>query len=234
MRKINCKEICTFLHPCHVELQNISCKHLLEVLAQPKVCLGTPLSILLKNDVAQLSQLKERILKPKFNSCKNDLIRPAVELSGKVKSLLSQTLCHPEKPKKFSCSQCNKSYATSKTLYGHVRLIHKGDFNYQCQDCGRKFLNRHHYKTHRKLHLNILKYQCAKCGRRFVRKPLLQHHMRTKHSCSYKCPHCTKSYTSRKALRNHVRGLDLKYDCPKCCTSFSSFHTCRRHSKKCK
>ena len=40
----------------------------------------------------------------------------------------------------------------------HVHLIHKGEFKFQCQRCQRKFLNKHHYETHRKLHLNKLKY----------------------------------------------------------------------------
>ena len=233
LHTLKCHEIVGVLRPCQVQLTCLQTKDVLKYMPQPKVCLGIPLSVLFGNEISRMNVSEQRVVKPKFNSTRNDLIRPTVKLSKKVEKLLDDTLTHPEKQKDFQCSECQKHYCSAKTLYRHVRLVHRGEFKYQCADCGRKFLNKHHYGTHCQLHLNVLRFECEQCGRKFVRKPVLEHYLRTEHFCEYKCPHCSKSYSSRKALRNHLRALDYKFQCPKCKRNFASFHTCRRHCKIC-
>ena len=233
VRKLCCNDIQEHLHPCVVKLKYLSTAQVQKNLSQPTVCLGLPLSILLRADLESMNKSELNIIKPKFNQRTKDLIRPPTQLSTQMQDLLTQTLSHPEKAKNFPCKECAKTYSSAKTLYGHVKLVHKGEFKYQCEACGCRFLNKHHYRMHRPLHLNILNFECKECDRRFVRKPLLEHHIKNEHACLFDCAHCDKSYSSRKAMQNHLRNLNSKYQCPICHKNFSSFHTCRRHCKTC-
>ena len=210
-----------------------------DILRKPIVCLGDRLSKIFKQELTKVDTSDVKFITHKFSSGKNDLITPTVKLNAEVQKLLDQTLQHPQKAQIHFCSECPKCYESAKSLYGHVHLIHKGEFKFQCQKCHRKFLNKHHYKMHRRLHLNKLKYVCKKCDRCFVQKPLLDHHIATEHNCQYDCLHCDKKYASQKCDRRFVQKplLDhhiatehnCQYDCLHCDKKYASLKAMQSH-----
>ncbi|XP_060940919.1 zinc finger protein 37-like [Limanda limanda] len=82
--------------------------------------------------------------------------------------------------KRFICSICSKTYATSQNLEVHMR-IHTGVRPFICCQCGKKFTQSAHLKSHLSVHSGERPYPCTLCSRSFIVKYSLKLHVKKCH-----------------------------------------------------
>ena len=115
--------------------------------------------------------------------------------------------------KPVSCVDCSKKFKNERSMNSHWTAFHSGTFKYECSFCDKKFLNKHHFCTHKRLHWKILNFSCPVCNKKFVRLAVLRHHLRAKHGRKYNCDHCGKGFGSAKILRQHLLEVDKFFVC---------------------
>ena len=110
---------------------------------QPKCCIGPKLDDLLKDEINDMDKNANILLKLQFNVESNELRKPKKSIPLHIQEMINSSYQKRRKQGHLQCDQCTNMYSCAKSLYCHVRLVHKGEYKYECQRCGKRFLNKH-------------------------------------------------------------------------------------------
>ena len=115
------------------------------ILRQPICCIGPKLEDIFSDELDSLNSTPFLLVKPKINCSTSKLQKPKVILAPQVQELIDVSYHRPKKEPTISCKECPNKYSSEKLLYCHVHLVHRGLYNFECEKCGKKFLNKHHF-----------------------------------------------------------------------------------------
>lgn len=139
---------------------------------------------------------------------------------------------HLEKPVKYKCNLCPKTYYYACEFVIHKRR-HRGEKPYQCTWCGMKFITACALKNHENKHLNP-RFECTYCGKKVKRRESLRRHEKT-HSDErlYGCTVCEKRFKTARTLSEHMKIHDpiKRYQCGLCPMAFATFSARRGHER---
>lgn len=92
---------------------------------------------------------------------------------------------HVPGPQSFTCSDCPKVFKTGKSLKSHWRSCH-GDIpkDHICDICAKAFASSKDLKRHALIHGGDRQYECGDCGSAFYRVDNLRRHQ--KQACKYR------------------------------------------------
>lgn len=98
--------------------------------------------------------------------------------------------------RRFVCSICSKTYASSQNLEVHMR-IHTGERPFSCDQCGKKFTQSAHLKSHLNIHSGERPFTCTVCSKSFIVKYSLTLHMKKSHPDAW----AEKQHPARRCRR---------------------------------
>ena len=80
--------------------------------------------------------------------------------------------------KKYTCSfdNCDRTINTKQEFYVYEKL-HKYQYAYTCEICGKGFVKHDHFEIHCNRLNNLKPFTCDKCGRKFFCKNELKRHL---------------------------------------------------------
>ncbi|XP_073951363.1 LOW QUALITY PROTEIN: uncharacterized protein [Choristoneura fumiferana] len=111
---------------------------------------------------------------------------------------------HQEK-KRYSCSQCTRSFAQKANLQVHQKQ-HTGVKDHICEICGAGFYSQKSLVRHNLIHKGERPYPCTLCNKRFIARCDLNRHLRIHSGYKpFKCGTCTMSFNAKHQLQNHER-----------------------------
>ena len=138
---------------------------------------------------------------------------------------------HDDTIQEHACSLCDFKARTKPYLKIHHIRKHTDDYNYNCQECGKKFKVLSDYTTHMKDH-DTESCVCDICGTSYPSKSSLYFHKHYKHKTKIKefeCPTCKKRFKSQKNLDTHSELHKMKYVCEQCGMEFKSKYGLTKH-----
>ncbi|KAE8577796.1 hypothetical protein XENTR_v10023059 [Xenopus tropicalis] len=135
-----------------------------------------------------------------------------------------------ELEKKFSCSECKKSFTDRSALKTHYK-IHTGEKPFSCAECGKSFLYNKDLKIHYRIHTGEKPFSCTECGKCFAYSSDLKIHWRLHTGDKpFSCSECGKCFTHRSGLKSHERyHTGDKYTCAECGKCFVHGSQLKRH-----
>ena len=77
----------------------------------------------------------------------------------------------------FACPRCQRSFVTKCGLKVHVDTIHKKQYRYRCETCGKGFDSRCLYYDHVAAHTGVKRHTCSMCDMKFMNKSTLKVHV---------------------------------------------------------
>ena len=93
------------------------------------------------------------------------------------KSQLQSHIRNKHMGRRFACPQCQSTFASFGRLNEHVKFVHQKRPRYQCETCGKGFINRLHYFDHLATHTGSKRHVCSICQSQFTYKPSLKRHV---------------------------------------------------------
>ena len=141
-------------------------------------------------------------------------------------------------PKRFSCSDCDKTFDRGLELKIHTR---KHEKPYSCGLCHYKCSTKQHLKQHEcNKHTDEKPYSCSLCDYKFKTKGQLQTHRQNRHTGEksvFNCSKCNKDFTGRntkacclKDHKNIYTGVK-PFSCSKSDKCYSRNDTLNIHEK---
>lgn len=124
----------------------------------------------------------------------------------------------------FPCSDCKKSFRTKSLQMLHIRRVHMGEREIECEDCGERFFNQGGLRTHKLTHAGVREFGCNKCDKQFVTVYALKKHQLTHSDIRpFKCDQCTLSFKTLGNLQRHtnVHTNERPYSCEVCGARFA-------------
>ncbi|CAH0407705.1 unnamed protein product [Chilo suppressalis] len=140
---------------------------------------------------------------------------------------------HQER-KKFSCSQCPKTFAQKGNLIAHAKQ-HSGIKDHICEVCGAGFYSQKSLVRHNLIHKGDRPFPCNLCSKRFIARCDLTRHLRIHSGYKpFKCATCTMSFNAKHQLQNHERMHtgERPYTCQVCNVAFSYKVNLNNHVSK--
>ncbi|XP_069668751.1 uncharacterized protein [Periplaneta americana] len=143
--------------------------------------------------------------------------------------------------KTHCCHHCNKCFSTASALRVHITGTHLGCRSYQCEICGKGFIQKNHLIRHMKVHdnskdmKNTKPFLCGKCPRTFKTENKLESHTKIEHQepgeRPYSCEICNKRFAGRSTVIYHRRAHtgERPHRCSTCGKSFMRPDALRQH-----
>ena len=91
--------------------------------------------------------------------------------------------------------------------YHHNTTHEKVEKKFECDFCGKKFINADQLKNHTLRHEGNKKFQCKLCGTAYSLIRDLNFHVRSVHENEYKCEKCSKVFNKKRHLNNHILAI---------------------------
>lgn len=144
------------------------------------------------------------------------------------------------KPKKqqYSCTICQRTFASIYIMRYHIAEIHTKANQFQCTTCSKQFNRLSNLKLHLLIHENKMPCKCQFCGKSFRTMSGINLHIRT-HTGEkpHKCDICNeKAYSYNTDLKRHKRSahgiVDREFPCGLCEKVFYEPKFLRRHKEK--
>ncbi|XP_068630345.1 uncharacterized protein [Battus philenor] len=129
---------------------------------------------------------------------------------------------HEEK-KKFTCSQCPRSFIQKSNLVVHMKQ-HSGIKDHICEICGAGFYTQKSLVRHNLIHKGERPFSCNLCTKKFIARCDLNRHLRIHAGYKpFKCSNCAMSFNAKHQLQNHERMHtgERPYSCQVCNVAFS-------------
>ena len=87
-----------------------------------------------------------------------------------------------EGQKNYNCDSCDKSFTLGSNLKRHFRIVHEGQKDYKCVSCEKSFITRSHFKRHfQSVHEGRKEFKCDSCDKSFSRKDSFKRHLKDVH-----------------------------------------------------
>ncbi|XP_020654584.3 zinc finger protein 408 [Pogona vitticeps] len=105
---------------------------------------------------------------------------------------------------------------------------------YQCEECGKAFLQLCHLKKHRFVHTDHKPFLCMECGKSYSSEESFKAHILGHQGVRpFPCPQCHKAYGTKRDLREHqvLHTGQRPFVCPECGKSFARRPSLRIHRK---
>ncbi|XP_044291756.1 zinc finger protein 408-like isoform X1 [Varanus komodoensis] len=105
---------------------------------------------------------------------------------------------------------------------------------YQCEECGKAFLQLCHLKKHRFVHTDHKPFLCTECGKSYSSEESFKAHILGHRGVRpFPCPQCHKTYGTKRDLQEHqvLHTGQRPFACPDCGKSFARRPSLRIHRK---
>ncbi|XP_052745624.1 oocyte zinc finger protein XlCOF15-like [Bicyclus anynana] len=105
---------------------------------------------------------------------------------------------------KYNCDVCGRTYLNNKALKYHMRCSHSG--GHTCRKCWTDFPTFELKREHLKASIECWPLCCVLCGERFISAEMRQTHLTEVHGQErkvYDCPDCELVFKSRIPFFNH-------------------------------
>ncbi|KAF4529146.1 hypothetical protein B566_EDAN017607 [Ephemera danica] len=149
---------------------------------------------------------------------------------------VAEVLEFEDKPIRFRCKPCNKTYKEMQFLAPHLSIRHNINLPFECDVCHKYFITRNKMVIHKVEHDEGLKsFNCEKCPSKFIRECDLKLHVYSEHlfeKAELQCDICGKAFKTEPNLLQHERYYhknERPFECDECDATFKRKCDLNRH-----
>lgn len=111
--------------------------------------------------------------------------------------------------KSLSCDYCERTFESFHKLQSHIKLRHKGNNKFACNNCDKEYLSEGELVKHeRSIHNILFRYKCEVdgCNQEFVLRRQYKKHQKENHRDKpvFGCTLCEKTFQSKYSLQEHM------------------------------